>query len=370
MSAPDWKAVRAEFPALRDWTHLNTATYGQLPRRATEAVARFFAHRDELACADFLRWFDDMDRLRGKIARLIHCEAEDVAFVPNASTALGVLLAGIDWKQYDNAITLSDEFPNNVYAPLRLQRLGVDFIQVSGDNLLEVVNEHTRLVLVSMLNYTTGFRARLDEIGPLLRERGVLLYVDGTQGLGPLTFDSARVRPAMLAAHGYKWMLAPTGAGFMYVDPELRRRLEPLTVGWRSHRDWRRVDNLHHDNPQLSDAAERYEGGMLPFALLYAMEASLDFIFEIGVEAVTRRTCELAALVRDAVHRLGGEALFDDTPIIAARFEGRDPSILAGALEQQHILVAARHGCLRISPYFYNDESDIARFESELKRLL
>ena len=156
----------------------------------------------------------------------------------------------------------------------------------------------------------------------------------------------------------------------MYVDPELRRRLEPLTVGWRSHRDWRRVDNLHHDDPQLSDAAERYEGGMLPFALLYAMEASLDFIFEIGVEAVRRRTCELAALVRDTVHRLGGEPLFDDTPIIAARFEGRDPSILARALEQQHVLVAARHGCLRISPYFYNDESDIARFESELKRLL
>ena len=71
----DWEAVRGEFPALRNWTYLNTATFGQLPRRATEAVATHFAHRDEMACGDFLSWYDDMDRVRAKVARLIHCQA-------------------------------------------------------------------------------------------------------------------------------------------------------------------------------------------------------------------------------------------------------------------------------------------------------
>ncbi len=69
----DWDAVRHEFPALAHWTYLNTATFGQLPRRATEAVAAHFAHRDELACGDFLAWYDDADRIRAKIGRLIHC---------------------------------------------------------------------------------------------------------------------------------------------------------------------------------------------------------------------------------------------------------------------------------------------------------
>ena len=73
-AAPDWEAVRAEFPALANWTFLNTATYGQLPKRAVRATAEHFAHRDALACTDFLGWFDDADAIRQSIARLIQCE--------------------------------------------------------------------------------------------------------------------------------------------------------------------------------------------------------------------------------------------------------------------------------------------------------
>ena len=93
--AVDWKTIRSEFPALERWTYLNTATYGQLPRCSVEAAARHFSHRDELACADFLDWFDDADRIRGLIARLIHCEAGDIAFIPSAAHALSLLLSGL-----------------------------------------------------------------------------------------------------------------------------------------------------------------------------------------------------------------------------------------------------------------------------------
>ena len=57
---PDWKALRAEFPALANWTYLNTATYGQMPRSGADAMNRHLARRDELACGDYLTWFDDM----------------------------------------------------------------------------------------------------------------------------------------------------------------------------------------------------------------------------------------------------------------------------------------------------------------------
>ena len=87
----DWRAIRDEFPALGNWTFLNTATFGQLPRRATEAVARHFMHRDELACADFLNWFDDMQRVREKAARRSRNAVtidEDAGRVLDASEAL------------------------------------------------------------------------------------------------------------------------------------------------------------------------------------------------------------------------------------------------------------------------------------------
>ena len=119
----------------------------------------------------------------------------------------------------------------------------------------------TRLAILSSVNYNTGFAPPLAELAEYLRSRGVLLFIDGTQSVGALRFDAARVQPDMLAVHGYKWLLSPNGAGFFYIAPQLRERLQPNVVGWRSHRDWRNVDNLHHGVPELLPSAEKYEGG-------------------------------------------------------------------------------------------------------------
>ena len=121
---PDWKALRAEFPALANWTYLNTATYGQMPRSAADAMSRHLARRDELACDDYLAWFDDMDAIRESCARLVHCEAPDIAFVINASTGLAALILGLPWQSGDEVLTLDDEFPNQLYVSAVLARFG------------------------------------------------------------------------------------------------------------------------------------------------------------------------------------------------------------------------------------------------------
>jgi cysteine desulfurase / selenocysteine lyase len=369
----DWGKIREEFPALEQWTFLNTATFGQVPRRGVDAVARHFVRRDLFACVDFMDWFDDCDQIRELCARLVHCEAADIAFIPNASTALSLLLRGIDWKPGDRIVTLQDEFPNHYYHPLSLRERGVEFVETPWESFYDAIGPGTRLVALSMLNYATGFRAPLENISAYLRERGVLLYVDGTQGLGALEFDVQRFRPDVLAVHGYKWLLAPNGAGFMYVSPEVRGWLEPGVIGWRSHRGWRDHDNLHHGTPEFKSEAEKYEGGMLTFAVLYGMAASLEMFLEIGPGVIERRVAELAEQVRCVLRKAGAALLADqcphyDSPIIAARFEGKDVSTIAQRLQQDRVLVAARHGNLRVSPHFYNDEGDIQKFAAALER--
>jgi selenocysteine lyase/cysteine desulfurase len=371
----DWRALRAEFPALARWTFLDTATFGQLPRRAVEAVARHFAHRDELACSDFLEWFDDADRLRAMIGRLIGAGADDIAFVPNAATALALLVEKIPWRAGDRVVTLRDEFPNNLYCAAVLARRGVEVVEAGWPELLKVLEAPARLLVVSTVNYTTGFRVPLAEVAAAARSAGALLYVDGTQSVGALRFDVQATRPDMLAVHGYKWLLCPNGAGFMYVAPQARIWLEPTVVGWRSHREWRRVDSLHHGPPEFKAAAEKYEGGMLSFPLLYAMEASVGLMLEIGPEAIENRVLELARRVREALRGMGArlpsdEAPHYDSPVVAAKFEGREAALLARALRDKRVLVSARHGFLRVSPHFYNDEEDIARLEEELRSLV
>src|SRR5581483_6442082 len=165
---PDWQRIRCEFPSLARWTFLNTATFGQMPRSGAAAAAQHFARRDEFACADFMDWFDDADRIRGLCARLVHCEPSDIAFIPNASTALSLLLGGIDWKPGDRVVTLHDEFPNHYYHPLFLGNRGVEFVETSWDRFYDSITPSTRLVAISMLNYSTGFRAPLAEISTFL----------------------------------------------------------------------------------------------------------------------------------------------------------------------------------------------------------
>jgi selenocysteine lyase/cysteine desulfurase len=366
----DWTAIRAEFPALSQWTYLNSATFGQLPRRAAEAVAKHWAHRDELACTDFLDWYNDADRLRASIGRLIGAAADDIAFVPNAAAALGIVAGGLTYANGDNVVTLAEEFPNYLYLPALVERYGVEFREVPWERVFESIDARTRLVAISEVNYSNGFRPPLEELSRFLEGRGVTLFVDGTQSVGALRFDVTKSKPDALAVHGYKWLCSPTGAGFLYVAPQLRARLPPNAIGWRSHQTWRQVDNLHHGAPTLMNTAEKYEGGGLPFPLLYAMAASVDLMLEIGPEAIERRVLDLAGAARERLQNLGAEVHDTGSQIVAVKFPGQDPSRLARELKARRVLVAARHGYLRISPHFYNTFEDLEQLDQELRKIL
>lgn len=366
----DWNAIRAEFPALENWTYLNSATFGQIPRRAVEACAGHWKHRDELACTDFLEWYDDAYRLRAAIGRLINAGADDIAFVRTASASLGLVVGGIDWQAGDNVVTLGDEFPNYLYLPALVERYGVELREAAWGRFLDAIDARTRLVAISEVNYASGFRPPLAEVSRFLRKRNVIFFVDGTQSTGALRFDVRDSDPDALAVHGYKWMCSPTGAGFLYVAPRLREILPPSEVGWRSHRTWREVDDLHHGKPILKETAEKYEGGGLPFALLYAMEASVNLMLEIGPAEIETRVLDLARSARERLRKLGAEVQETGSQIVAAKFPGADPSHLARELKSRRILVAARHGFLRVSPHFYNNSDDLDRLESGLRELL
>jgi len=366
----DWNAVRTEFPALANWTYLNTATYGHVPRRGTAAITGHFARRDELACSDFLSWYDEADRIRESVARLIHAAPDDIAFIQNSSTSMGLIAGGIDWKRGDNVVTLADEFPNCLYLPALVERHGVEFREVPWERFYDSIDARTRLVVMSEVNYATGLRPPLAELSKFLRERNVLLYVDGTQSVGALQFDVREAQPDMLAVHAYKWMCAPTGVGFMYVAPSLRAKLLPNVAGWRTHHDWHNVDNLHHGMPVLKEAAERYEGGGVQFGLLHAMGAVVDWMNELGPAAIEQRVLDLARCTRERLMRLGAEGLDRGSQIVAVKFPGVEPSRLAKDLKAQRVMIAARHGFLRVSPHFFNNESDLDRLEEELRKLI
>ncbi len=272
-----------------------------------------------------------------------------------------MVLAALDLKPDENVVTLQDEFPNYLYMP--------QMREVPWERFYDAIDKNTRLVAISEVNYATGFRPPLEEISKLTRERGIILFVDGTQSLGALTVDVKKLGVDIYAAHAYKWLISPPGSAFMAVLEPLRSNLRSIMVGWRSHKTWRNVDNLHHGVPEFADTAEKYEGGGLPFALLYALEQSVAMMHEIGPALIEERVMQLADSTRDRLRELGAD-VNAGSQIVAAQFPGRDPSHLARELTKKRILVAARHGFLRISPHFYNTHDDLEQLCEAIKPLI
>jgi selenocysteine lyase/cysteine desulfurase len=363
VSQPDWHLLRAEFPALASWTYLNTATYGHAPQRSVAAVAAHFERRARLACSDFLEWFCDVDEIRERIGRLLHCSGRDIAFASSAAAALSLFLGGIEWRQGDRIVTLRDEFPNQYYYAKWLSARGVELIEMSEVRDLPL---RTRAVVASTVSYITGYRPDMAAIGRMAAGCGARFYVDATQSAGALAIDLERIGPDMCAIDPYKWLLAPNGAAFFYVSSALRDRLEPQVFGWRSDRNWRSVEDLSIDSPNLPESAERYEGGMLNFPSIYALGESLGLILETGIEDIQQRVLRLANAAADVLEGLGAAVAHRDTNIISARWESGTAARLRDALKARRILVSARGGALRVSPHFYNDQSDLETLQTAI----
>ena len=337
-----------------------------------------FLARDESAALDFPGWFDRIERIRGKIGRLICAPADDIGFCPNAGAGLSWLLQGVDWRTGDEVLALDHEFPNNQYAPHLLDSKGVRFRPLAAprngfdpDLVLDAIGPNTRLVILSSVNYSNGLRAPLEDLAPELRRRGILLCVDATQSVGALCHDMAANPVDYLVVHGYKWLMAPTGAGFVYVPAETRAWLAPSIVSWRSHRDWRNFDRLHHGRPELPEEAAMFEGGVQNFAALFALEASLDLILDCGPAAIESRVLGLGRECRHVLESCGGVLALgaDDaghSQIVTAAFPDRDSDQLRQQLEERRVAVSTRKGNLRVSPHFFNNGDDVQRLSDAL----
>lgn len=346
-----------------------------MPLRAQAAITRHLERRNRLGARDFLFWFEAADGIRREVGLLFQAHADDVAYIPNTAYALSLLVNAIDWQTGDEVVTFEEEFPNQIYAAALLEERGVRLVQGKLRDWQTALSSRTRLVAVSHTNYVTGEEAPVAEMSGTLRARGIRFYVDGTQTAGVRRVDFRAVDADIYAVNAYKWLNSPPGSAFMLVPAHTRAWLNPNIVGWRSHHDWRNVNHLHHGKPTFAAAAERYEGGMLPFINLFAMQESIRLLFEVGLGEIEARVLRLAALVREELREAGGVVLGDESPranghIIAATLPGHDPGIVARQLETEEILVSARHGFLRVSPHFYNNEADIERFGKALRKVL
>ncbi|MCC7144912.1 MAG: aminotransferase class V-fold PLP-dependent enzyme [Phycisphaeraceae bacterium] len=376
-----WETINweDEFPILREWAFFNHAGVGPISARAARAMAEYARQAAAQAYVGS-GWYARLKPLRQALARLIGAGGpEEIAFTPNTSTGLALVARGLPWRKGDQVVTTAVEFPANRYPWEDLKRQGVELVEVrqgddgriDGEDVLEAITDRTRVVALSHVQFSTGFRMNLRPISDMAHRAGGYLCVDAIQSLGALPVDVQAMGIDFLSADGHKWLLGPEGAGFFYCRQDLLEVLHPAVVGWRNvvH-----AQDYDHYRFELRPDAERFEPGTLNIPGLLGLAASVDLLLELGIAQVW-------AKLESLTDRLGTGLAAKGYTVFSPRAKAAEksgivsfsppagspplPAIVA-ALENEKIVVVTRAGRLRASPHFYNTFAQIDRLLSAL----
>ena len=364
---------RKQFPVTEKYIYLDHSGVAPVSLRAVERAKKFLELASGFGTVKYDKFMEDVEIVRSGFAKLINSGRDEIAFVKNTSHGLSLLANGINWEKNDNLIVIDREFPTNLYPWINLTRAGVEVRKISLVNrklnlkdLENAIDEKTRLLSISSVQYTNGYRADLESIGQLSRKHGFYFCVDAIQSLGIVPMDVRHYGIDFLAADGHKWLLSPEGTGIIYCRKEICSRIDPVLLGWKSV-----VHESDYENIDLSikDNALKFEEGSFNVMGITALGGSLDLILEIGVDKIFNQIQFLGDIVIDFAKNRNFEI---NTPLSKEERGGIvsfkchiDPLLIKERLLNRGIIVNVRDNALRVSPHFYNTAREIkCLFES------
>lgn len=369
--------LRALFPITQRAVYLNHAAVSPPPATTIQAVESQLRDVHENGSLNFLSWLEVKEQARGLLAGLLGARPEQVAFVRNTSDALSTVANGLTWKPGDNIVTFRREFPSNIYPWLRLRNaFGVEVRmceehegRIDLQELEGLVDQKTRMIAISHVQFASGFRTDLERLGRAARQHDALLVVDAIQSLGVIPIDVGAELVDVAAGAGHKWLLSPEGVGYLYLSDRARERIQPTLVGWVSVPNPEDYSNFEQG---WNRGALAWETGTGPAALIHGFKASLDLLHEYGpariagfLEELTDHLCDRLSTKPYQIvsSRVAGEK----SQIVCIRHrEGLSATALYHRLKQQNIVTAPRGDRVRIAPHLYNTLDEIDQLVSAL----
>lgn len=371
------ETLRALFPVTERAIYFNHAAVSAPPKPTIDAVQAQLADVANNGSINFRQWLAVKESARGLLAALLKASPDQVAFVRNTSDGLSTVANGFEWRAGDNLVTFKREFPSNLYPWLRIRdALGVEVRlceersgRIDLDELIGLIDERTRIVAISQVQFASGFRVNLEKLGRAVRARDALLVVDVIQGLGVIPIDVQGEFVDVAAGAGHKWLLTPEGVGFLYLSARARERIQPTLVGWTSVPN---PDDHGNYEQGWNRGTLPWETGTAPISLIHGFEASLKLLAAAGVPQIQRYLENLTDHLCDRLRSTSYEVVssrqqLEKSQIVCIRHSGQLTSTdLYAHLKNRSIITAPRGNRLRISPHFYNTVAEIDELVSSL----
>lgn len=359
-----------EFVLQDGLVYLNHAAVAPWPKRTAAAVAAFAEENSLFGSQQYLQWLEKEESLRKQFQQLLNAPSpDDIALVKNTSEAISFVAYGLDWQSGDNIVSCDQEFPSNRIPWESLANQGVVLRQANLDGpkspevaILDLVDQHTRLITVSSIQFATGISLDLERIGRYCKSNNILFCVDAIQSLGAMQFDVQACHADFVMADGHKWMLGPEGLGVFYTTPMARDRLRLTQYGWHMLKNIHNYENVPWE---IHPTAKRFECGSPNMLGIHALSTSLALLLETGMPEVERLILQNAQYLRDNIQQnpqlelISNRHANDKSGIICFRHKFLSNKQLFALLQKNGVLCAMRGPGIRFSPHFYNTQSEL-----------
>lgn len=372
---------RSEFPILDTTTYLISNSLGAMPRGVYDAMKGYadtWATRGVRAWEE--RWWMLAREVGDQIGALMNAAPGSVSTHQNVTTCQAVVASCFDFSGKRNKIVYSDmNFPSVMYFWEAQRPLGArvhmvktdDGITVPVERMIDAIDEETLLVPMSHVIFRSSYIQDAKAIIEKAHKVGALVVLDTFQSLGTVPFDVQALDVDFTCGGVLKWLCGGPGVAYLYVRPDLGKKLQPRFTGWTAH-----------ENPfafelaptRLTDPPYRFMNGTPHIPSLEAAGPGLKIIAEVGIQNIRenskRQTQKIIELVDQHGWRINsprnpeqrGGTVSIDMP---------DSKEVSRELLNRDILIDWRPKAgVRFSPHFYNTDEEIERAIAAVEEIL
>lgn len=385
------KKLRGETRGCRNVIHFNNAGASLMADPVINSVIEYLQEEAEYGGYETAnRRKKELEKTYQLIAELIHARPEEIALLENATAAWNMAFYAIDFSPGDRILTSVSEYASNFINYLKLKKemdVEIEVIpndehgQTSVEQLSEMMDRRVKLISITHIPTNNGLVNPAEKIGEVAQKYDCLYLLDACQSVGQYPVDVKKIGCDLLSATGRKYMRAPRGTGFLYVNSERLPDLTPPFLDLHSA-EWTGKEEFN-----IRDDAGRFENWESNYAGIIGLHTAVKYILNLGIENIWERVTWLAELLRTKLEDMPAVTLHDigETKCGIVTFSVKDHHAeeVKDYLFKHNINVSVsiRNSTLidmdkrnlddlvRASVHYYNTEEEIGEFIDTLKSL-
>ncbi len=392
----DIKRIREDFPILKDpdYIYFDNAATSQRPAAVLKAVEDFYRTTNANPLRGLYEWSigatEAYEGAREKVASFLGAaDASEIIFTRNTTEAINLVAYSWGLQNLGSgdeiAVTVMEHHSNLLPWQMVADKTGAQLVFMEpdeegrlGDEQLDRITEKTRLVAVGMVSNVLGVSNPIGQIIARAHEKGALVLVDAAQGAPHHRIDVQKADMDFCAVSGHK-MLAPFGIGALYVKKKILEQMPPFLLGGEM------IEYVTRESATYAQLPHKFEAGTVNAAGAVGMAAAIDYLEEVGFDAIREQEKKLTRILYDGMKTMKHITLYGPSDpdkssgIVTFNIEGCHPHDVASVMDSEKICIRAGHHCAqplmqylnvnataRASLYFYNTEEEAERFVEKL----